>query len=943
MEAIQFSIRQYLDETSNKRKLIVNLGCGYDPLPFTCLDRYVGKCGYVTFVDIDFRELMEKKTNIILNSTDMSHHLTNIKPSKLDDVLLESDQYIALACDLVDMEKLDTLLRGVFDLNSCSILFIAEVSITYMQEPAANAVIRWAASFNDVRFSLLEQLLPDGEDHPFASTMIRHFNKLQTPLKSIYSYPQLSDQQARFKNLGWPVTEAQNLWSLWSNPGVFSHAQRTAIDLVEPFDEWEEFALFALHYFILTAYKVNAKQGVDKSVSQDETQLSPNKPLQRGLTQLEYIPGSEKRRFGAVYAADDGILVCHGGFGPVTRLQSSSIISRRGFPCAECSNSVPTPSASARMCHTITKFGKSRHILIGGRTSPSMVLADCWTQEGADSRWVRNDGIPVGRYRHCAVELTETSASKVLLFGGIDSLGKVLDNCLCWNMEDGWQEVLVKGDRPPPRFGAAMIRFEGSCDSGILVGGMSQNKIILQDFYRWSYDSEPKTIRFTELSVQKEKLMCRFGATLINTRNGILLVGGIVEGRILSKSTDIMIISAIDSKPKLTSYCSINEHRPLLVGSSFYLDTNNDLLIFGGGAVCFSFGSFWNLGFWAVVDHGNHSSKDENGIRWHVISSTAQDNSKGNQSGNPSTPNYPAPISTIVRRVKLSRSKDFERIVNRGQPVILEELDIGPCTEKWTAEYLRQTIGAERVVVVHKASCDEMNFQMKNFSYITQSFGEFIDAIQQGGRLYLRSLSQAKPTELPADLSRDFPTIAADFHLPETMEMVQQNLHSSPLRISGPVNMWLHYDVMDNVLCQIQGPKRLLLYPPSDVDFLECPAGASSSKMDVFKQDGLLGSTHPHEAVLKAGDVLFIPRFWFHSASPTSRLSVAVNVFFRTLSPTAYAAGKDVYGNRDIAAYEQGRLTLKRLVGSFGHLPDEVGKFYLNRLALEILEHVRAV
>ena len=88
-----------------------------------------------------------------------------------------------------------------------------------------------------------------------------------------------------------------------------------------------------------------------------------------------------------------------------------------------------------------------------------------------------------------------------------------------------------------------------------------------------------------------------------------------------------------------------------------------------------------------------------------------------------------------------------------------------------------------------------MDFVTKNFEYIKKPFGGFIEAIERGDKLYLRSLSAEKPSDSPADIRRDFPAIAADFQLPPELKMVEENTHSSPLRISGPVNMWLHYDV----------------------------------------------------------------------------------------------------------------------------------------------------
>jgi tRNA wybutosine-synthesizing protein 4 len=59
-----------------------------------------------------------------------------------------------------------------------------------------------------------------------------------------------------------------------------------------------------------------------------------------------------------------------------------------------------------------------------------------------------------------------------------------------------------------------------------------------------------------------------------------------------------------------------------------------------------------------------------------------------------------------------------------------------------------------------------MSFKEKNFAYKSKSFGEFLDQIDAGERLYLRSLSSEGPSEKPANIARDFPTLAADFCLP---------------------------------------------------------------------------------------------------------------------------------------------------------------------------------
>ncbi len=82
-------------------------------------------------------------------------------------------------------------------------------------------------------------------------------------------------------------------------------------------------------------------------------------------------------------------------------------------------------------------------------------------------------------------------------------------------------------------------------------------------------------------------------------------------------------------------------------------------------------------------------------------------------------------------------------------------------------------------------------------------------------------------------------------------------------------------------------------------------------------------------------DILFIPPLWLHTASPIDNISISVNVFFRDLD-SGYAPGRDVYGNRDMQAYEKGRKDIGKIAQSFKNLPPDMARFYLERLANEM-------
>ena len=75
---------------------------------------------------------------------------------------------------------------------------------------------------------------------------------------------------------------------------------------------------------------------------------------------------------------------------------------------------------------------------------------------------------------------------------------------------------------------------------------------------------------------------------------------------------------------------------------------------------------------------------------------------------------------------------------------------------------------------------------------------------------------------------------------------------------------------------------------------------------------------------------------------PEDGASVAVNVFFRNLE-SGYAAGKDVYGNRDLQAYENGRSDVERIAKAFKNVPEDMARFYLERLAMEVQDRADEV
>ncbi|KAG5927081.1 hypothetical protein E4U42_002604 [Claviceps africana] len=955
LKAIDVVVRRFLTKhQGHKKKLIINLGCGSDVLPWQSHARYTDLCEDVLFVDVDYPELMRKKRSIVQDTPQLREILGTdfvINDSDEDPVMIRSKIYCQIGCDLRDLDKIGVILDDLTSSSGCPVLFVAEVSITYMDTHYADALIQWASKIRNSEFCLLEQLLPYGPDHPFARTMLSHFDKLKTPLKSVAQYSTLSKQIDRFTSRGFKEANIWDLWQAWSSEEFVSSAERTALNEVEPFDEWEDFMLFGRHYFILHASTSPEYGNKVLQIRGDPIRQLSN--IQCSVV-TKYVQGS-KRRFGDTFAISNttgGRLALNlFGLVPGGREESYDVYSldeQNDIP------SLPIKGPISRMCHTITDMGDYGILLVGGRSSPANALSDCWIfEKGSCLQWKPTHTLPVPLFRHSIIRLRGTHLA--LIAGGKTGPSDISEDFYVFHPSNGWLKCKKEGVIPQPTFGGILCNSPSSVSdngvhSGLIAGGLDLQGRINQRVYLWHLDfnTAQPLIRFEICGRETDptKQLSLFGAKSIDFGPCTLVCGGVGERQDADGHTIIAIDMISQGSYAASKLCrrSNDEVMPLMIGSSM-LRVDDDIVVLGGGATCFSMGTCWHGGASTISIYNKPTKWAKTwpsagycslqprfiGSRKFLGSNHRSLQRKGSNVAE-------ASVTTIARK-KLETRQQFRDILQNAVPVVIEEAAFGDCVKKWTASYLIDRVGHDTPVVIHECQADSgnMDFNAKNFCYVTQSFDNVIRGAEAGHRVYLRALSREQPTDRPANLKDDFPGLASDFHLPDQMESIQDSLFSSVLRVSGRVNMWLHYDVMANIYAQVGGSKRLVLFPPSDVKSLAFAPGASSSSLDVFSEltSSRMKGTHPHEAILNPGDMLYLPPLWLHAAETVTCPSIAVNVFFRNLN-SGYTSGRDVYGNRDLAAYEKGRLDVERIGKSFQKLPLETRRFYLIRLADEL-------
>lgn len=309
-----------------------------------------------------------------------------------------------------------------------------------------------------------------------------------------------------------------------------------------------------------------------------------------------------------------------------------------------------------------------------------------------------------------------------------------------------------------------------------------------------------------------------------------------------------------------------------------------------------------------------------------------------------------------------------EEIARNGYflPIIFKGIDLGPCTSTWSSlAHLKSKI-TNKQVVIHKSSKNEaLNFSNKNFSYEKCDFDQFLEQLEPtvdfNKVVYLRSTSK-KFRKDAANIEADFPEISDEVNIcPETLESdenskttVTLKTFSTILRISSwNTQIWNHYDTLDNFLMQVVGHKSVFLSPPLAANSLGLQLG--SDKPDIFdpwsaeRSRNVIAQDNIYKAILKPGDVLFLPSHWFHATKvcqdPEQSLdadtkdfkyqfSISVNHFWKNRLDfkNEFYDKKDLYGNRAPKPAQE----IERLSQEIGNLLEklpsgDVRQFYKSR------------
>lgn len=175
-------------------------------------------------------------------------------------------------------------------------------------------------------------------------------------------------------------------------------------------------------------------------------------------------------------------------------------------------------------------------------------------------------------------------------------------------------------------------------------------------------------------------------------------------------------------------------------------------------------------------------------------------------------------------------------------------------------------------------------------------FVDFLSFMRMFEDKFGRKLEENKQGDPPSDLiylaqNDIFPELLSEIHIPDFCSQIGEGKVYSTMMWMGPYGCIspLHFDPLDNILMQFVGQKKCFLCAPHNHVY----AGAGGNQHNTSPLDpeeeitSSLAKKYPsvrdvryQEATLEAGDILYIPKKWYHHIR-TVQTSVSINTWFR--------------------------------------------------------------
>uniref|UniRef100_A0A8C4QQS5 tRNA wybutosine-synthesizing protein 4 n=2 Tax=Eptatretus burgeri TaxID=7764 RepID=A0A8C4QQS5_EPTBU len=613
-KAVDAVIRSFLAVTEDKSpRQILSLGAGFDSTYFRL--KAEGLLSGVTMFEVDFPAVIRRKLELVAGSVELSRCLSLALQSNLSltqrFVCLQTMDYKLLGMDLSQLQDLEKLLSELGLDFSLPTLLLSECVLTYVATDSSSQLIAWTARvFPNATFCLYEQIQPGDA---FGAIMEAHFVQLGSPLRALHHFPSKEAQRMRFLDQGWQRAECVDMNQFFLG---LPFDERQRVDQLEPFDEYEEWHLKCLHYFILVASKGDLCQ---EEILPSPTALHFNDngcKLAAQILRPCSVRGEACPSFGhASCCLAPGLILTLGGFGVHAnrhgRLKVVRLLKREEYNTGWEATTVEVNSIGSSwggsMFPSLTPVGCDEALLFGGRHAPGrpceavyhVSIDPCSTLEPQLTlkELMISGPKPEPRWRHAAVMINLWGLQFLIIHGGKCSAETVLDDCHFLDISTfSWTKISIRGPKPQGRHSHTASVW-GTCM--VIAGGLGADDIPLACVHCMSASQSYGSAELGEVTWNRlllnPPLPPRYSHTAHVMGSHLVLIGGVgIHTPSLHPLATICLCSGNTTEFTLDTETLVKP--PMLHGHDSVLDdrAKSHIIILGGGGNCFSFGTHFN-------------------------------------------------------------------------------------------------------------------------------------------------------------------------------------------------------------------------------------------------------------------------------------------------------------------------------------------------------------
>lgn len=260
----------------------------------------------------------------------------------------------------------------------------------------------------------------------------------------------------------------------------------------------------------------------------------------------------------------------------------------------------------------------------------------------------------------------------------------------------------------------------------------------------------------------------------------------------------------------------------------------------------------------------------------------------------------------------------LENYMKPGVPVVMK--NALPSENLWNLQFLIDQVGHREVPI--RKNTNHENYKVGKAYYSEKmKFAKYAAILTENEKLAANYYLAA------VNLKTEFPEIANQFHVP----LFAQKVHHGPyLWISSKKHYeFCHVDSDDGVLCILSGKKKVYLYSYNHFfDLYPNPLGSKGrtiqSRINIAAPDENQFPNFKNaiceECDLVAGDILFIPSFYWHQVNSEDAISInffcgdnGENDFLQKMITTRWDPFMYWFDN----ILEQNRASLPKIVSDF--------------------------